>query len=92
MPHVITEPCIGSKAKACVAACPSDCIHEGEKMCYIDPDACIDCDACREPCPTQAIFAVEDLPDKWKFYAEINKNFYPEKNEAKAWGGRAFPK
>ena len=41
MTYVITEPCIGTKDKACVPACPVDCIHEGLKMLYIDPVECI---------------------------------------------------
>ena len=51
MPHVITEPCIGTKDSSCVAVCPVDCIHprkdESEftpaTQLYIDPDTCIDC-------------------------------------------------
>ena len=27
MPHIIAEPCIGTKDTSCVAVCPVDCIH-----------------------------------------------------------------
>ncbi len=93
MAHVIAEPCIGTKDKACVAACPVDCIHEppNGKMLYISPEECIDCGACVEPCPVKAIFPADDLPDNWKFYVEVNKNFFPEKDENKAWTGHTFP-
>ncbi len=91
MAYVIAEPCVGVKDKACVPACPVDCIYESEKMLYIHPDECIDCGACVEPCPVQAIFPVDELPEKWKFYTDVNKNFFPEKNEPKAWAGQLFP-
>ena len=69
----IAEPCIGTKDTACVDACPVDCIHpkkddprfEGEEMLYIDPVECIDCGACVPVCPVSAIFALDDLPEKW---------------------------
>ena len=56
MSYVIAEPCIGTKDNSCVEVCPVDCIHptpdepgyaEAE-MLFIDPDECIDCDACVE--------------------------------------------
>jgi len=91
MPHVIAEPCIGAMHKACVDACPTDCIHEGTRMLYINPEECIDCGACAEACPSKAIFPQDDLPEKWKFYAEINRRFYPARDEAAAWEGRSLP-
>ena len=39
---------------------------------YIDPIECIDCGACVPVCPVSAIFALDDLPDKWKHFTEIN--------------------
>jgi len=91
MAYVIAEPCYTTKDKACVPACPVDCIYEGPKMLYIHPEECIDCGACVEPCPVQAIFPADELPEKWKFYIEVNKNFFPEKDEAKAWVGQTVP-
>lgn len=84
MAYVITEPCIGTKDTACVDACPVDCIHPRqdenafatETQLYIDPVECIDCGACVPVCPVSAIFAMDDLPDKWKHFAEINANHY----------------
>ena len=81
MAYVIAEPCYTTKDKACVPACPVDCIYEGPKMLYIHPEECIDCGACVEPCPVQAIFPADELPEKWKFYIEVNKNFFPEKEK-----------
>jgi ferredoxin len=84
MAYVIAEPCIGTKDTACVDACPVDCIHpksdegefESEEMLYIDPDECIDCGACVPVCPVSAIFALEDLPEKWADFEERNTTYY----------------
>jgi ferredoxin len=91
MTYVIAEPCFDTKDKACVPACPVDCIYEGPRMLYIHPEECIDCGACVEPCPVQAIFPQDELPEQWKFYTEVNAKFFPEKDEAKAWDGQAQP-
>ena len=91
MTYIIAEPCVGVKDASCVAVCPVDCIYEGETMLYIHPDECIDCGACVEPCPVQAIFPADELPDKWKFYVPVNKNFFPDKKDDKAWAGHPFP-
>ncbi len=84
MAYVIAEPCIGTKDTACVDAGPVDCIHPKkyeenfttDTQLYIDPVECIDCGACVPVCPVSAIFALEDLPDKWKHFAEINAKHY----------------
>jgi NAD-dependent dihydropyrimidine dehydrogenase PreA subunit len=84
MAYVIAEPCIGTKDTACVDACPVDCIHpkkdepgfEASEQLYIEPDECIDCGACVPVCPVTAIFALDDLPDKWKHFTEINRKHY----------------
>src|SRR2546423_1163272 len=84
MAYVIAEPCINTKDTACVDACPVDCIHPKkdnprfaeEEMLYIDPVECIDCGACVPVCPVSAIFALDDLPEKWKAYAERNAKYF----------------
>jgi len=89
MAYVIAEPCLGTKDTACVDACPVDCIHpkknttyddgrpgfEEVPQLYIDPVECIDCGACVPVCPVSAIFALDDLPEKWKHYTEINESY-----------------
>lgn len=84
MAYVIAEPCIGTKDTACVDACPVDCIHpkkdsdkfEGAELLYIDPVECIDCGACVPVCPVSAIFALDDLPEKWSHFAQINAEYF----------------
>jgi NAD-dependent dihydropyrimidine dehydrogenase PreA subunit len=84
MAYVIAEPCIGTKDTACVDACPVDCIHPKKdeaayattEMLYIDPVECIDCGACVPVCPVSAIFALDDLPEKWKAFAEKNAEYF----------------
>ena len=41
MTHVIAQPCVNVKDKACVDVCPVDCIHGGETdpQLYINPNA-----------------------------------------------------
>jgi ferredoxin len=70
MAYVIAEPCIGTKDTACVDVCPVDCIH---------PDECIDCGACVPVCPVTAIFALEDLPEKWTSYTPVNADWFKNK-------------
>jgi len=38
---------------------------ETAEMLYIHPDECIDCGACVPACPVEAIFALDETPDKW---------------------------
>ena len=89
MAYIIAEPCIGTKDTACVDVCPVDCIHPAKgrtyddgrpkfdevPQLYIDPTECIDCGACVPVCSVTAIFAQEDLPEKWHAYIETNKNY-----------------
>ncbi len=84
MAYVIAEPCIGTKDTACVDACPVDCIHPkkedpkfgAEELIYIDPVECIDCGACVPVCPVSAIFALDDLPEKWADFAQKNAVYF----------------
>jgi len=46
---------------------------------YISPAECIDCGACVPVCPVTAIFALEDLPEKWQKFTAINAQWYEKK-------------
>ncbi len=88
MTHVVAEPCIGTKDKACVQVCPVDCFYEGPEQLYIHPDECIDCGACVDVCPVVAIFPEDQVPEKWASYTEKNAEVFnsdnpPPKAEAK---------
>lgn len=72
MTYVVTEPCFGCKYTDCVVVCPTNSFREGEKMLYIDPDSCVDCDACRPECPVDAIFYEDDVPDQWREFIALN--------------------
>ncbi|MFF2847641.1 4Fe-4S binding protein [Streptomyces sp. NPDC058001] len=54
--------------------------HEDEfdaaEQMYINPDACINCGACRDVCPVLAIYAEGGLPPQWAHYAEVNREYF----------------
>jgi ferredoxin len=58
MPYVVTKECI--LCGACVVACESDAITEGEIRAYIDPELCIECGTCEMNCPSDGIIFVDD--------------------------------
>ena len=100
MAYIITEPCIGTKDSACVDVCPVDCIHprkdegdfEASTMLFIHPDECIDCGACVPACPVEAIFALDEVPEKWKNYIEINaKHFQKSRSRIRPTGCSPAP-
>jgi ferredoxin len=72
MPYVVAEPCHDCKYTDCVTVCPCDCFYQDEHMLYIDPQQCIDCDACRSECPIEAIFPDHEVPARWIHYVELN--------------------
>jgi ferredoxin len=78
MAYVVTEPCFGCKYSDCVVVCPCDCFHEGESMLFIDPDPCIDCDACRSECPVEAIYPDHAVPEEWRDYIALNAEMAPK--------------
>lgn len=84
MAYVITEACIGTKDASCTEVCPVDCIHptpdepdfDTVKQLFIDPEECIDCDACVEACPVDACFAEDQVPGEMEQYIQINAAYY----------------
>jgi ferredoxin len=80
MTYVVTRLCQGCKDTACLTVCPVDCFYEptepsAEKpdMLYINPDECIDCDACVPECPWEAIYAEADVPKQFQSDTALNK-------------------
>ena len=82
MTFVVTGNCQRCRFTDCVAVCPVECFHGDDEMLYIDPDECIDCDACVEACPVDACFAEDQLPEEWQKYAEVNANYYSQGSAA----------
>ncbi len=76
--YVIAQPCVDLKDRACIDECPVDCIYEGDRMLYIQPDECVDCGACEPVCPVEAIYYEDDLPSKWADYYKANVEFFDE--------------
>lgn len=84
MPYVIGETCIDIKDGICTEVCPVDCIYEGGRMFYIQPDECIDCAICESVCPVDAILYEENLPKEWQQFTRINAEFFDE--DVTGWG------
>ncbi len=78
MTYSICEPCIDVKDRACVDECPVDCIYEGPRMLYIQPDECVDCGACEPACPVTAIFYEDDVPAEWKQFNAVNAEWFSD--------------
>ncbi|QBJ98631.1 4Fe-4S dicluster domain-containing protein [Rhodococcus sp. ABRD24] len=80
--------------------CPVNCIHptpdEPEfattEMLYIDPQTCIDCGACVDECPVDAIFAENELSEAHSIYPEINAAYFERHPIGPDWPELAQPK
>src|SRR5437868_13605136 len=84
--HIVTANCDDCKYTDCCVVCPVECFYQDDRMLYIDPNDCIDCEACVPECPVEAIFGEANTPAQWTNYIQINK----DKSEAlKAAGGPA---
>jgi ferredoxin len=82
MAYVITGDC--TKDERCVDVCPVDCIHPRKDepkfadavQLYVNPADCIDCGACVPVCEASAMFALDELPESQKNFAEVNAKYY----------------
>jgi anaerobic selenocysteine-containing dehydrogenase/NADPH-dependent glutamate synthase beta subunit-like oxidoreductase/NAD-dependent dihydropyrimidine dehydrogenase PreA subunit len=70
--YVVTEACIGNKHTDCVDVCPVEAFREGPEMLFIDPSACIDCNACITACPERAIYPESSVPHLMKDFIALN--------------------
>ena len=78
MTYVIGKACLDVMDKSCVEDCPVDCIYEGARSMYINPDECVDCGACKSICRVGAIYWEGDLPDDQKRYLDDNAAFFSQ--------------
>ena len=84
MTYVIAEACIDIKDGVCTEVCPVDCIYEGGRMFYIQPDECINCAICVSVCPVDAIWYEDDLPPHSSDFVAVNAEFFD--NAVTGWG------
>ncbi len=72
-----------------------DCIYEGARALYIQPEECINCGACVPVCPEEAIYFEEDLPESLLPHLKDNEDFFtrmlPGRSEALGSPGAAAP-
>jgi NAD-dependent dihydropyrimidine dehydrogenase PreA subunit len=78
MPYVIMDGCIDVTDRSCMDECPVDCIYEGNRKLYIQPEECIDCGACEPVCPQNAISLDRKTPAEKADFVEDNKRFFAE--------------
>jgi NAD-dependent dihydropyrimidine dehydrogenase PreA subunit len=78
MTYVIGSECVDVMDKSCVQECPVDCIYEGDRVLYIQPDECVDCGACRIACRVDAIYYETDLPEDQREHLADNAAFFSE--------------
>lgn len=76
MTYVIAQPCVDVMDRGCIDECPVDCIYEGGRSLYIQPDECVDCGACEPVCPVEAIYYEDDLPGDLAPYLADNETFF----------------
>ena len=86
MTYVITQACIDVLDRTCIQECPVDCIYEGARALYINPDECVDCGACEPACPSDAIYYEDDLPEALRIHQADNARFFTD-----VLPGRAAP-
>jgi len=78
MTYVIGAACADVMDKSCVQECPVDCIYEGVRSLYINPDECVDCGACKSICRMDAIYYETDLPADQHWHLADNAAFFRE--------------
>ncbi|MGV9545226.1 FAD-dependent oxidoreductase [Nocardia beijingensis] len=91
MAYVITQNCCNDAS--CLAACPIGCIHPTPdepnfataEMLYIDPDTCIDCGACADWCPVDAIKSDRALTPEQTPYQAMNAAYYADNPIRPGW-------
>jgi ferredoxin len=72
MTYIVTGDCVDCVYTSCVDECPVAAFHDAEDKLLINPDTCIDCDACVAACPVEAIHADHDVPEGQEKWIEIN--------------------
>jgi ferredoxin--NADP+ reductase len=84
MAFVITQGCCNDAS--CVAVCPVQCIrpHPDDpdfgrtEQLYIDPATCIDCGACMDECPVDAVHPDWEIPLELAGYVSVNADYFTD--------------
>ncbi|MEH6579814.1 MAG: ferredoxin family protein [Amphritea sp.] len=76
MSYVILAACVDIKDGACAQVCPVDCIYEGGRMFYIQPDECVNCGLCESVCPVDAIRPIDEVSDDEQPFVAANAEFF----------------
>ena len=86
MTFVITSACIDVKDESCIEVCPVDCIYfePDDRMCFIEPDECIDCAVCEAACPVGAIFVDSAVPAEAAEFTALNAAWFTDKEATRA--------
>src|SRR5258708_19615267 len=72
MTYVVAEPCVNCRYTDCAIPCPVEAFHLDDDMLVINPETCIDCDACVPECPVEAVFAEDKVPAEWSHFTAMN--------------------
>ena len=72
MTYVVAEPCVNCRYTDCALVCPVEAFHLDDDMLHINPETCIDCDACVPECPVEAVFAEANVPPEWAHFTQMN--------------------
>jgi ferredoxin len=78
MTHVVTGRCVDCRYTYCVVECPVTCFWEikDPAMLVIDPNTCIDCEACIPACPINAIWPDHELPAEYADWEQKNADLW----------------
>ena len=76
MTYTVTDPCVNCRYTDCALVCPVEAFHLVDepdfKLLVINPETCIDCDACVPECPVEAIFPEDKVPDDQQHWTPRN--------------------
>jgi NAD-dependent dihydropyrimidine dehydrogenase PreA subunit len=88
MTHIVFSPCIGTKDTACVQVCPVDCFFDVGDMLIIHPEECIDCGACVDECPVDAILPEDEITAAEQPFIARNKDWFENRSTAEIEAAR----
>ncbi len=88
MTHIVFSPCIGTKDTACVQVCPVDCFFDIGDMLIIRPEECIDCGACVDECPVDAILPEDEVPPEEAEFIDKNRDWFETRSNAEIEAAR----